>query len=375
MKFKYILSDTSVFIDCFKREKNSDSPETLIKLLELLNKKKVILLLPEVIQVETLRNVNKSGEEFLNNSGEILESLNIRSDYHKAEFGEKIEEFKKEKKKEFLDVSRIMDQIFKNKNTELIEVDFDIFYSAYKRGIEGKKPFKLIRMKDPTSSVVHDIQPDCLIIESARQFLAKEKDYELFFCTTNLSDFCDLKGEKNILHPDIKEDFKNIEFFDSLSELLNAKFATTFPIKEKPKKINKEKSQEEDRGNLPKSVKVSDLIKELEYSASFDGAESNIKNILSVKSSLKKEDIEAILKAVLSNPNNYSINQVLAVEPRYDFLKKLYTISSDEKSIWTKFAESLVLYWENKPNYLKDYNWLFDRLGMEHIYISEDIPF
>jgi hypothetical protein len=96
--------------------------------------------------------------------------------------------------------------------------------NAYKMYLAGEKPSSTIAVKGA-------IQPDCLIVDAASEFLGKKVDYELYICSRNKSDFSenpDNKDEKFIIAEDIKKKFIMVEYTPNLLQLLNDNFGYKF---------------------------------------------------------------------------------------------------------------------------------------------------
>lgn len=378
MKNQYLLVDTNNFIECFEYGyKNVEQDVRIIEgLLLILNGNKITLLLPEIVKLEVERLLSEKQRELGKVYSNICENIEIDSPFSKKQISKAIREIKEDYLKNFEIAKQILFKTFNHKNTKTIELTNTIFLSAYKRSVTGKKPFKKIRDKR-SGWPFHEIQPDCLIIESVKSYLNDIKNYEFYICTKD-PDFYESESSSKI-HPDIKKEFKKIKSYKRLSNFLVKKFN----LKDIPEVISSSKKRPKEKDQAPKNgllnISLDDLIRELEYSSSFDEARRNMENLLSIRKYLDYEHIEKILEAILSNPKNYTLNQVLAVDNEQSFTKKLFMYYGEKKKIWRKFADNLILTYDDNPAYLKNYNWLFERLGME-IYqekpvSADDIPF
>ena len=136
---------------------------------------------------------------------------------------------------------KLFKEICNHKNTNVIELDEKILLNAYKRGLMGKKPFMIRRSnsKDPdfNNKPLHDIQPDCIIIESVKLFLNDKEKFELYLGTNDSNFFT--SNEKQTIHPDIQKELKLEGFYLTLADLLNKVLGIKIPKKQK---INNEQS-------------------------------------------------------------------------------------------------------------------------------------
>ena len=133
-------------------------------------------------------------------------------------------------------------KIFSHKNTikkELVLTP-EIFINAFKYSFHRKKPYKITESES--------IQSDCLITETTRKYLFRKKDYVLYLCSDNTSDFAKKSAEsikaesaKKVyeISEDIKEHFKNIEYYTNLLGLLRK----VFKIKISPQSIDEYNKQ------------------------------------------------------------------------------------------------------------------------------------
>ncbi len=120
-------------------------------------------------------------------------------------------------------------------------MDEKILLNAYKRGLMGKRPFMMrhSNSKNPDfdNKPLHDIQPDCIIVESVKLFLKNEKNYELHLGTNDSNFFT--SNEKQTIHPDIQKELNIKGFYLTLADLLKKVLGVTTL---KKRKILKEQS-------------------------------------------------------------------------------------------------------------------------------------
>lgn len=220
---KYLFIDTNIYIQCCLLELEGDDLEALNKLHKLLEKNKVKLLLPEVVELELYNVLEKRITGLKNNIGKYKENINkgILDKKIKTDLIEKIDECVNDREKNTEKVRAKLDEIFKNKKFTVkkdLIIKESYLVNAYKLFLSGKKPFK-----EKQSGV---IQPDCVIIETLVSYFQDIKKYELFFCSSNKSDFVKNPNsiEELIIHDDIVRRFKHIKYYGNLYELLNEEF-------------------------------------------------------------------------------------------------------------------------------------------------------
>lgn len=239
---RYVLIDTSIYVSFleagFKVTENIKALENLLKVLKY---NKIHLIFPDVIYLEykRLRNEKeKELEDVYDQYSRLLLSPLQRekqprqlSEDAKAQLIDKLKEAHRKEKEKMHQASDLTEKIFSHKNTHKIKFTEKIFLEAYKRGLEGKRPFvpkvNKIRGGEGDNEPIHDIQPDCLLVESARDFLQEEKNFELFLCV-NDSDYF-ISERKEELDEDIKRDLKVKKTYTKLTDLLNDIFKLKIP--------------------------------------------------------------------------------------------------------------------------------------------------
>jgi len=255
---KYIVLDSNIIVSFFEggfslaQQKGIfSSPEDIIilkYLLKALNKNQVNLILPEVIILECERIKEEKKEEldklYLAAIKGVEEAtipnkrIAIRS---RQEIKKTMEDICADEKVEIDLAWKLFKEICNHKNTNVIELDEKILLNAYKRGLMGKKPFMIRRSnsKDPdfNNKPLHDIQPDCIIIESVKLFLNDKEKFELYLGTNDSNFFT--SNEKQTIHPDIQKELKLEGFYLTLADLLNKVLGIKIPKKQK---INNEQS-------------------------------------------------------------------------------------------------------------------------------------
>lgn len=238
---KYLFIDTNIYIQCCLLELEGDNLDTLNDLEKLLEKNKVKLLLPEVVELEFYKVLENKFSELKKKIG--LYGTSIKNDKSfdekiREDLVRKLEECVKDREKNTEKVKEKMEGIFGNKKFTIkkdLAIKEKYLLNAYKSFLSGEKPSK---------EGAGTIQPDCVIIETLASYFQGTGKYELFFCSANKWDFAqNPKAENSFsIHKDIAKRFKNIKYYVNLFELLNAEFGGQYS-KESIEKI-KEKEAE-----------------------------------------------------------------------------------------------------------------------------------
>jgi len=368
---KYLLIDTNNLVQLLERGFKNVSLEEkdLEELLSILEGNKTILLIPEVIKIEYERIYIEKLEELEKAFKEQREKIDIKSEETKEKIQKQISKILEEELQSLKQIHGLVFKIFKHRNSKLIKLDSDILLNSYKKIVAGKKPFNKQKARLPSGFIAYTLEPDVVIIESIKAYLNGKDNYLILICSDD-PDFWD--EEKKSIDPNLKREFKETRLYQTLRDCLRNEFASKLPPLSAPSGTKKEETNGRQR---QPPIPIDLLIDELERSSSFDNARRNMENILTYKAYLKPSNIIKILDAMLSNPHNYIINQVMAVDTEQEFTKKLFIQFKEEKDIWQDFADNLKLFYDKKPSYLKDYNWLFERLGMKTYVTPDDIPF
>ncbi len=255
---KYIVLDSNNIV-CFfeggfslaQQKGVFSAPEEIIvleHLLTVLDKNKVSLILPEVVILECERIKEEKKEDLSKLYAIALKGVDDASIPNKTIAAHSRGEIKKtmedlcEEEKDKIEIAwSLFKKIINNKNTHVIELNGSILLSAYKRGLMGKKPFVMrhSNSKDPdfNNKPLHDIQPDCILVESVKFFLADKKDYELYLGTNDNNFFT--SNEKKIIDPNIQRELMVKKAYLTLSDLLNKVLGIKIPIRQK---IDKEQN-------------------------------------------------------------------------------------------------------------------------------------
>lgn len=258
---KFLCVDTSILIQCCFLEIDGDDLEVLTKLHKLLDNNKITLLLPEIIKLEFYKGfkIKKSlliGEidrhkENINKSGALNEKP--KKDLEKI-----INKYAKEKEESADRVKNEIESIFNHRNTiqKGLEITPEVFINAYKYFFSYLKPFNKETRNEREK--LDPVQGDCIIIETLKKFLLSNKQYKLYLCTQNTTDFADdyLKIPLNI-HKDIKKNFESISLYNNLGEVLKNEFNVTIS-KKAIKKLGSLIGKHDDAGSSIESNTVSE---------------------------------------------------------------------------------------------------------------------
>lgn len=374
MTKKILLIDTNNYIEPLEGGFKSiqielEDLKALKKLLD--DNDDLTLILPETTKLECERLYLEKNKELDKKFRELQKNLNLDSIRVRKKIEKELEKIAKNERQRQSKIKKLIEQIFNHKNAEFLELNDEIYIRSYKRVLLGQKPFNKKKHQVTEKQVVHSVHPDVLFIEAAKHYLSSKgvKKYKLIICSRD-PDFSETDG--NELDPQIKSEFLEAKLYKTLRECLRTEFAVSLPPLPLPEQ---EEIEEKQLGKKIPPVPMETLIDELEKSGSFDEARKNMKNILFYKTYLDSDHLKKILKAMFSNPYDFTINQVVAVDIEQDFSKKLFMKFKDEEKTWKDFADDLELFYEDKLKNLKNYNWLFRRLGMGKFIDADDIPF
>lgn len=231
----YIFIDTDVFLNTIVGNSSNDSLE---KLSTELNKKKIFLILPEVIIKEIKKEFDNWKIDFFKKTEENLTTKKILGIQEQLTDKPKknnpteitnidlIDGLLKEKRnnlflelREFYEnLSKKFNLILENKNTKIIPLTDKLVLSGIKRSLLKKAP---CTRSDKTKENAHTKDIDCIAFESLVSFLNKEKGSKnnLFLCVKD-SDYRQSSGE---LCFDISEDLKkfNLKDYKTIESMLS----------------------------------------------------------------------------------------------------------------------------------------------------------
>lgn len=230
---KYIFIDTNIFLSCALEQLQDLNLEILEKFKEKLDEEKIHLIIPENIKAEInfgLRNEFKKLEEGIKNtlSDKRLDDLKKESNLlvvalqnGKKEALNKLSENQKA-------VIKIIDDIFKHKNSIIIELSDKILANGMKRASLKKRPFTT-----KAGSFIKD--QDCIALESILHYLSTKtitEEMEVILCSDDGDYYDDINNKE--LHVDIKNEFKKLKLscYRSPIEMMNAEFKDKYSLEQ-----------------------------------------------------------------------------------------------------------------------------------------------
>ncbi len=229
---KFLFIDTNIYIQsCVLEIDEGDDLLAIKKLRTLLDQDKLILLLPEIVELEIYKKLNNKIEEVEKYLGEYKKKVNTDGLLEEKIKKELMESFSKVLLTRKQNSKKVMEElrgVFSHKNTVRKELKLtpELLLEGYKYFFHQSKPYK-----NEQSSAF--IQNDCLIIELIKKYLTGKKNYTLYICSNNKADFCENpKAIDNFkVSKDISKHFKNVDYSVNLYRLLNKRFRTKIPEK------------------------------------------------------------------------------------------------------------------------------------------------
>lgn len=216
---KYICLDTNIYLDAiFDRHQNQYS-EIINAIIELLDNNIIRIILPETIEMEFLRHYKEEVSTIRRNINEVKKYVeDMAYPIELREYREKtinsLNDMNcnfKEKGYSF-DTTKIH-KIFNHENTTKIKLSENILLSSYKRSFLKRKP-----------NYDNFLSGDNSIVESLIYFSKEKRNkIEIDFLTRNYKDFGSNKNNKDKIHEDLAEEFKenNINYVYDILEYLH----------------------------------------------------------------------------------------------------------------------------------------------------------
>jgi len=234
---KYLFIDTNNFVSCALLYKAEHTPVAIDKLKNLLYLNKSKLLLPEIVEIEFFRVVDDSLatiKEQVRKFKKILESdFPSYLEYEKKEFMRAAEDILGKRVFSSKAAKAKIQALFSGNYILKIPLTPEIFLSAIKRGLSGKRPYKH-KVCQECHEMKNLINNDSLIFESIISRINElGKDNELIFCSHNTHDFAD--KDKKGLHPELLKDVTSgvsVKYYLHFVEALKKEFAEKIPEKE-----------------------------------------------------------------------------------------------------------------------------------------------
>ncbi len=220
----YLVLDTNIYINlCLKRVASVTAP-CLISLSELLNTNQIKIVLPEIIKIEFLRNIEPEFENsriFLKDVINKIELIVLPHDIP-YKLRQKTTKNLREILSKFKNIT-IQEQIkpildiMEHKNTVSVPTTDALILKAFRRVVEKQAPS---HNKNKRS------EADCLIVESIISYFSTIDDKEkVFFITDNKLDFANPKKPGEI-HPHLLSSFHDlgINYSPHLAKILKEQF-------------------------------------------------------------------------------------------------------------------------------------------------------
>ena len=150
---KFIFIDTNIYLYCAlltkDKKHNSELISKLITVSEAKKGEEILLLLPEVVRLEYTRKVDEIFKQEKRRVNELkmnvlkqMETgvLKIEQSGIETAFNKIIKKIEENRKNADIELNKL----FSNKEkTNLLEITPSILVNAYKRALEGKKPFSV----------------------------------------------------------------------------------------------------------------------------------------------------------------------------------------------------------------------------------------
>lgn len=222
-EMKYIFIDTCIYIQCCLLEIEGDDIGALKRVRDLLSQQKAILLLPEVVELEfnkILKNKLKALKEMVGYYQEDINKNNELDKKIKSDLITKIKEVVEERAANTEKAIKEIEILFNNEDTIKLPIKGEHLVFAYKDFLSSEKPHKPKQRGE--------IQPDSVIISSLSECLANKDGYSFYFCSSNTEDFSVIKNDELVIHPEISKQFKSINFYSNLYDLLNKDFGAKY---------------------------------------------------------------------------------------------------------------------------------------------------
>jgi hypothetical protein len=226
------MLDTNIYLDMIVARNQSNNANSYEQFIKLLNYGQVGLIVPKIVETEVLRHIDDeidkigiflketkkrikmlywiNDKQSLEQFQEMLKPVRAGVNHLNNEFSQGINQFKKRSK-------TIMDKVFRNHSTLIINETNEIMFNAMQRRLHKRRPFHY--GKDENK----DCLADSVIIETLiniKDLMNFHEDDEIFFISRNIEEFSKskLSTEKSLFHEDIirslekKEILNNVQY-------------------------------------------------------------------------------------------------------------------------------------------------------------------
>lgn len=269
----YILLDTNIIIDMVVDRRNQIKNNVLTKYVKLLDSGEIKMIIPEIIKVETYRNLGNEFEKVKGRIEAVLESIEKLygvstlqfkgldlSEYKKkakSELNNALEEFEKNEKKYRTDIYDTIALIFSHKNSIVLS-DIDIMNNVLKRKFYRRAPFHKVEKESNGDGIITEL------LINIKKFIKINPDDTIYFVTGNYKDFSDLSGKgKEFLHKDIVGDLNqnglgsNVIYVRTFGELIGGELKSNIENMELLEELEREYEiqQEIERELYEKEIK------------------------------------------------------------------------------------------------------------------------
>lgn len=226
----YAFIDTNVWIRLLSQAKPGCEPEHFAAVRNLVDGEKLILILPEIIELELEKTWREFSNAMTKEIGQIEQKVTgvfaQKLWTEIADIQGALLTFLREKKEQKIRSAeehyKCIQQFFLSPKIARVPFTSELNFLSRKRLIAG-------RMPEPENKASND----AAIIESLIKYLRTRAtaDTQLIFCSENSSDFGLQTKEGLVIHPTVKEGLPPSKFVTTLSELL-ACYQTNAPIRE-----------------------------------------------------------------------------------------------------------------------------------------------
>jgi predicted nucleic acid-binding protein len=223
----YIFIDTNIFIQLCAQEKDGDKLADLKEIKQLIENKQILLLMPEIVELELRAQIIEKFDAIKKQIGEIKEFSNHSplDAKIKKDLISQIDKVVEERLNNSGIVQENIELILNSSQTTKIKINPFHICNSYKKFVSNIKPYR----RDQKG----EIQPDCMIIEALKEFLNDKIEYQLYFCSQNNNDFSIIENGKRKIHPDIQKEFSTgIIYYENLFQMINDKFDGKFSNKQ-----------------------------------------------------------------------------------------------------------------------------------------------
>ncbi|MHB1135639.1 MAG: hypothetical protein ACYC1X_02455 [Coriobacteriia bacterium] len=222
---RYILLDTNIYVYCALASIERHKSELLHSLCDLLDREGNALIVPEIVELEFPRVLERERDRYESTvSGALtdLEQLAL-SDRDKQTLKSARDKITKLRRESIQDGKETFTDLVKHKSTIRLPMTPDVMVAAARLSVSGTKPSK---GRNGHLDAGYVLEPDCVIVASVQLALADgtlPAPTEIALVTNNIKDFADQTQKPAVTHPDIAALIPcNVSYHRGLPSLLNA---------------------------------------------------------------------------------------------------------------------------------------------------------